>query len=308
MFAQLSASIAAITEATAPLLAAVRAAPNRHVPAIRWRSDLLVTCDQALPALDSFTLVLAGGGIAEARTVRRDAALGLAALRLTGGGPVAAPVPVLPVEAGRLVLVLGVAFDASPTVRLAAIHQVGTAHRGNGAATIVLDLPADRFDAGSAVIDAGGGILGMASLDPAGTAIVIPHAVLAAFLEPQLDAGRPEAAIPAAAAAAPSPAAGQRGWLGVALQPTTLPDLLRPLAGQRSGRMVINITPNGPADHAGLRIGDVLLALDGQSVTGSHTLRGVINAERIGRQLEVRILRDGAIHTVPLVVAAQPAA
>lgn len=305
-----------MTNAAAPLLAAVRTGPNRHTPAIRWRADLLITCEQALPALDSFTLVLPGGGLTEAPPVRRDTNLGVAALRLTAQQVASSPTFVTPVPGpppvtGHLVILVGVAFDATPTVRLAAIHRVGATPHNPGGRSILLDLPSDRFDAGSAVIDATGRVLGMASLDPMGAAIVIPYDALTRFVDPRRPIEQPTTSVTSNAVASNGTSAalaGRRGWLGVALQPTTLPDTLRQLAGQPSGRMVVSITPRGPADQAGLRLGDVLLALDGQSVSGSHALRAVISSERIGRRLDVRLLRDGAIHTMPLVVAAQPEA
>ena len=111
----------------------------------------------------------------------------------------------------------------------------------------------------------------------------------------------PATSIPLAAAN------GRRGWLGVALQPITVPDQLVQKAGQTSGRMVVSVSVSGPADRAGLRVGDVLLALDGYSTSGSHALRAFLGADRIGRQVEVRLMRDGSILSSFLTVAAQPA-
>ncbi len=101
--------------------------------------------------------------------------------------------------------------------------------------------------------------------------------------------------------------AGQRrGWLGVSLQPITVPDNLAQRAGQHTARQVVSITRGGPADRAGLRSGDVLLALDGSSTTGNHALRAFLAPERVGSEVEVRLMRDGLIHTTILTVAAQP--
>ncbi len=80
--AALSDAIAAQVAAAAPLLAAIRVGPNRHVSGIVWQRDLVITSDQALPALDSFTLVLSGGVLTAARPARRNAASNLASLRL----------------------------------------------------------------------------------------------------------------------------------------------------------------------------------------------------------------------------------
>jgi hypothetical protein len=98
----------------------------------------------------------------------------------------------------------------------------------------------------------------------------------------------------------------RRGWLGISLQPITVPEGLEHRAGQRTARQVVSITPGGPADRAGLRSGDVLLTLDGTSTGGNHALRGTLARERIGSQVEVRLMRDGLVLTTILTVAAQP--
>jgi S1-C subfamily serine protease len=98
----------------------------------------------------------------------------------------------------------------------------------------------------------------------------------------------------------------RRGWLGVSLQPITVPESLVHRAGQPTARQVVSVTRSGPADRAGLRAGDVLLALDGASTSGNHALRAFLAPERIGSEVEVRLMRDGHIHTTVLTVAAQP--
>jgi len=70
--------------------------------------------------------------------------------------------------------------------------------------------------------------------------------------------------------------------------------------------MVVGVTSGGPAEHAGLRLGDVLLAIDGQSVSGQQGLRAFIGADRIGSAIEIRLMRDGAVRNATLIVAPQP--
>ena len=70
--------------------------------------------------------------------------------------------------------------------------------------------------------------------------------------------------------------------------------------------MVVSVTKGGPADLAGLRVGDVLLALNGISASGPHALRAFLESERIGSTVEVRFLREAAVTTAHLTVAAQP--
>ena len=120
------------------MLAAIRIGPNRHISGIVWQRDLVITSDQALPAQDSYTLVLAGGVLTAARPARRNAAANLASLRLEGAANAAQVM--LPAEprVGALALALGADFDAAPMARLAVIHKIA----GITDRSIILDMPA----------------------------------------------------------------------------------------------------------------------------------------------------------------------
>ncbi|HTW70337.1 MAG TPA: S1C family serine protease [Acetobacteraceae bacterium] len=299
LLAQLSDALAAHAAAAAPLVAAIRVGPNRVISGIVWRVDMVVTSDQALPAQDSYSLALSGGALLPARPARRDPATNLACLVLE------TPAGAVPIRAaadpavGSLAVAVGAAADGGPTVRLAAIHRIARGHtNGSGSLgdAIMLDLANNLVPEGGAVLDARGGLLGMASAGPQGEALVVPYASIARFLDPLITTVK----------ALPLSDRARRGWLGVALQPITVPGTLRQVAGQSSGRMVVGVTAGGPAEHAGLRLGDVLLALDGQSVSGQHGLRAVIGADRIGNPIEIRLLREGGVLSTTLIVAEHP--
>jgi len=289
--AQLSDAIVSHVAAAAPLLAAIRVGPNRHISGIVWQSDLVITSDQVLPAQDTYTVVLPGGALTSARTARRDSISNLAALRLDGTTSPAQIVASGEPRVGAVALALGADADASPTVRLTVIHKLATSQSGSPDRSLVLDMQAGLLEEGGPVLDVVGRLLGMAAVGANGQAMVIPHAAIARMLDPlrtQTDE--------------------RRGWLGAALQPITVPDSMRDLVGQASGRMVVSVTPSGPAELAGLRPGDILLTLDGHSIVGTHALRTLLGPERIGRQVEVRVMRNGQVETRPLVVALHPAA
>jgi S1-C subfamily serine protease len=267
------------------MLAAIRIGPNRHISGIVWQKDFVITSDQALPAQDSYTLVSAGGTLTAARPVRRNAAANLALLRLKGAAnPVRITPPVEP-RVGALALMLGADFDAAPLACLTIVRKIA----GNTDRSLTLDMPASLAAEGGPVLDAMGGLLGMAIVGTSNEATVIPHAAMARML----DAGQvhPE---------------GRRGWLGVALQPITVPESMRAAVGQASGRMVVSLSPSGPAELAGLRPGDILLSVDGHSVSGAHSLRAFLGPERVGRQVEIRLMRDGQLETRHLTIAPQP--
>jgi S1-C subfamily serine protease len=123
-----------------------------------------------------------------------------------------------------------------------------------------------------------------------------PYETIARFLDP----------LTTTVKALPLADRSRRGWLGLALQPITVPGTLRQIAGQSSGRMVVGVTSDGPAEHAGLRLGDVVLAIDGQSVSGQHGLRAIVGADRIGNPVEIRLMRQGAVLSTTLIVAEHP--
>jgi S1-C subfamily serine protease len=296
--ATFSDAIAGIAAAAAPLLAAVRTGPNLHVSGVACAPDAIVTTDQALPAMGSYTAVLADRSVAALRPGPRDPACNLAVLRPE------APLPIRPlahaqVQVGSIALVLGADPDGSPTVRLCVVHRF---LRTQGGLAPVLDLPPGSLDQGGAVLDAHGRLIGIAALGPANEPMAVPAAEIQRLIGGAVAA---PAAVPPPPPP-PPPAAGRKAWLGVALQPITVPDSLAGRAGQSSGRMVVNVTPGGPADAAGLIVGDVLLAINGSSMSGSHALRAFLEGDRIGTTASIRVLRDGAILTTSLVVAARP--
>lgn len=311
--ADFSNAVTGLVAGGAALVAAIRIGPNRHITGLHWSSDTIVTADQSLPAQDSYSLILASGTMVAARPGPRDPSLNLAVLRLES--PIAPPEfqtgGDLPV--GGIVLLLGTSFDGSATARLGLVHA---RTRGNGASTL-LDLRATATEAGGAVLDLSGRLLGVATPTASDQMALVSCAEVAGLSAP--GGAMPQQATTPQGGVQPGPVphtngarvtngtnGTRRGWLGVALQPITVPEPLVPRAGQTSGRMVVNITNDGPADQAGLRVGDVLLALNGYSASGSHALRAFLGADRIGTQIEVRLLRDGAVVNTFLTVAAQP--
>jgi S1-C subfamily serine protease len=322
-FSDFSEAIMSLAAMAAPALTAIRIGQNRQVTGFLWRDDLLVTTDQALPAAASYTVVLSNGALISARPGPRDPVHNLALLILDAAIQFA-PLEYSPGTAvGAMVLALGADVDASPTVRLTTVHSFPRAQ----GAVITLDLSGDRAAPGGMIIDASGRLLGMTSVSAAGDAIVMPHGVIARFVEAATTGmtRAPDAPAGADAAVQPIPriavgtegvsightpggrnASGRRGWLGVSLQPITVPDALINRAGQHTARQVVSVIKGGPAEQAGLRAGDVLLALDGVSTSGGHGLRAFLVPERVGDEVEVRLLRDGSVHSTYLTIAAQP--
>lgn len=292
----LSDAIAARVAAAAPLLVSVRAANTRSLNAIAWRADIVVTSDQALAERDAYTLTCAGGGTVGAAPRGRDPGTNVAVLRTAA--PIATPGPTPPAaepRVGNIALVLGSNGDGGPIAQFSVIAETGPQWHSQAGGRIDrmirLDLRAGRLSEGALVVDAAGNALGMATAGPRGQVLVIPHATITRTLDPLIAEGHIA-----------------RGWLGVGLQPVTVPPALREAVGQDQGRMIVSLAQGGPAEQAGLMPGDILIALDDQPMLGHRTLRAFLGPERIGKPCAVRLLRGGAVQTATLTVAARPAA
>jgi S1-C subfamily serine protease len=103
----------------------------------------------------------------------------------------------------------------------------------------------------------------------------------------------------------------RRAHLGIAAQ--TVPLARRVALAIHAGPNAVRIgevQAGGPAELAGLRVGDVLVALDGMAVAGADDLLRLLDAKRIGRPVEVSLLREGRLvtRTVTAQERVQPAA
>jgi S1-C subfamily serine protease len=88
----------------------------------------------------------------------------------------------------------------------------------------------------------------------------------------------------------------RRGYIGISAAQTRLPRRLRREAdvAQESAVVVSAVEASSPAGRAGILAGDVLLALDAQAVTGADDLVRLLTAEKIGRPVEIDLMREGA--------------
>lgn len=89
-----------------------------------------------------------------------------------------------------------------------------------------------------------------------------------------------------------------RGWLGVMIQKVT-PDIAESLGLPASqGALVADVVKDGPAAAAGLKTGDVIVSFDGHPVKESTELPLMVARTPIGRDVEVKILREGKEQSV----------
>jgi serine protease Do len=95
----------------------------------------------------------------------------------------------------------------------------------------------------------------------------------------------------------------RRALLGVAVGPRPLPPRVAARLGRREGLEVIEVVEDGPAAQAGLHAEDIIVGLDGMQLGAADDLQRLMTAERIGRPLELQIVREGAVRTLSVVPA-----
>ncbi|MFQ5442318.1 MAG: DegQ family serine endoprotease, partial [Thermodesulfobacteriota bacterium] len=94
-----------------------------------------------------------------------------------------------------------------------------------------------------------------------------------------------------------------RGWIGVGIQAVT-PELARSFGlKEAKGVLVSSVTPGDPADIAGVKTGDIIVAFDGKPVKELNDLPRVVAATPPGKKIKLKVIRDGREKTLFIKVA-----
>lgn len=99
-----------------------------------------------------------------------------------------------------------------------------------------------------------------------------------------------------------------RGWMGVQIQPVTA-NIADSLGMKKAeGALVDEPQPNSPAADAGIKAGDVITAVNGQSIKDARTLAQKIGMIAPGSKVQVTLLRNGQSQTVDMTLGTMPKA
>lgn len=96
----------------------------------------------------------------------------------------------------------------------------------------------------------------------------------------------------------------ERGHIGVGIEILT-PELAKEFGynGGGNGALITQVTPGSPAAKAGLKQGDIVLGMNGESITGSGQLTARIGNTPPGTAIHLKIFRDGKTFDVPVTLA-----
>jgi serine protease Do len=95
-----------------------------------------------------------------------------------------------------------------------------------------------------------------------------------------------------------------RGWLGVVIQEVT-PDMAEAV-GVKEGVIIAQVMPSSPAEKAGLKVGDVVIAIDGEKVSSVRDLQLRVMRTPPGKELTLTVIRNGKEENIKVRVEAMP--
>jgi S1-C subfamily serine protease len=274
----------------------VRVDGRRRGPAsgVVWSSDgLVVTAHHVLEREEELEVGLPSGETVPAELVGRDPSTDLALLRVAASGLAAAPWADGAPATGELVLALS-RPGVRPRASLGLVARTAGEFRAPGGGRVDRWIEASIDVApglsGSLVVGAAGAPVGLASAGLVrGTILVVPPATLRRVTGALLAHG-----------------GVRRGFLGVTTLPVRLPPSAAGSAGQECALLVSAVEDGSPAHRAGLLLGDALLSLGGAPLAHAGDLLPLLEEERIGQALPVRLVRAGEVRELPVTVGARP--
>jgi S1-C subfamily serine protease len=292
----LSDDLASAVERVAPSVVYVDGSPRRDASGLAWDEHMIVTVDHAIERDDEIEVYVDSGSHVRATLVGRDPSTDLALLRVDAA---LTPAPRASLEAlrvGHIVLAVGRDEDARPGASLGVVSALDGPWRtwrgGEVDRFLRPDVTMYSGFSGGPLLDSRGLVLG---INTAGlsrrTALTVPLSTVERVVTQLLSGGRI-----------------RRGYLGIAMQQVRLSPALRAAhALEADGAViVVDVAADGPAERAGLLMGDVILAIGGRTVEDSDDLQYALGAESVGTSQTLRILRGGVLREVSVTVSERP--
>jgi putative serine protease PepD len=250
----------------------------------------IVTNDHVVDGAQSISVKLWNGATYKATLVGSDASTDLAVLKLDAPSSVLHPLALGNSDAvfvGQGVVAIGSPFGLEETVTSGIVSAL---HRSMQAPnnftindSIQTDAAINHGNSGGPLLDLQGHVIGVNSQIESdsggsdGVGFAIPSNTVRSIAHQLIASG-----------------SVQHAYLGVAVT-----------AGN-GGVRVAQVRSGTPAQRAGLRVGDLITAVNGKRVTATAQLQGAIDARQPGDTVTIRYTRSGDSHTVQVKLATRP--
>ncbi len=263
-------------------------------------TGLVVTNHHVIARATEITVVLADRREFAAQIVVDDERTDLTVLRIEPRGELLPAVELKDsdeVEVGDLVLAIGNPFGVGQTVTSGIVSALARTQVGinDFSFFIQTDAAINPGNSGGALVTLDGKLLGIntAIFSQSGGSVGIGFAVPANMVRTVVASARGGGRI-------------VRPWIGL-LGQTVDADLAEALGLDRPGGVIVSrVYDRGPADRAGIKQGDVILAVARQEVYDFESFRFRVATGRLGEETEVKLWRDRTTKTVALPLMAAP--
>jgi serine protease Do len=225
----------------------------------------------------------------KAKLIGRDPDTDIAVLQISGGNLTSVPIGDSDhLQVGDFVLAIGNPFGLGQTVTSGIISALGRSPGIEGYEDFIqTDASINLGNSGGPLVDLQGRIVGIntAILAPSGGNIGIGFAVPINMARQVMDQLIQYGEI-------------KRGRIGVAIQDLT-PDLAQALGTRHTqGAVIARVEPGSPAERAGLRTNDLVVAINGAPMRSGTELRNRVGLSRIGDEVELTVERAGSERNV----------
>jgi len=293
----LSDNLAAIVERVGRAVVAVHGRRRIASSGIVWRRGVVVTAAHTLRRDDGIDVTLPDGRNVAATLAGRDTGTDLAVLKLDGVDLDAVETgDARSLKAGHLVLAVARADSAGVSADFGIVGSTGGPWRtwrgGQLDAFVRLDGGLHPGFSGAPLADARGQVMGICtSAFARGVGMLIPGMTVERVTDELLVKGHIS-----------------RGYLGIGTQQVNLLDawVTKMNLGSSRGLLVNSLAPGGPAEQAGVLIGDVLIELDGKPCGDLDELHNALGSASVGQQMRLALIRGGERAECLVTVAERP--
>ncbi len=258
----------------------------------------VLTNHHVVDGADEIEVLLADGSKARARVVGTDPETDLAVLRIDMSDlPAIAFGNAETARVGDVVLAVGNPFGVGQTVTMGIISAVGRTQLGINTFEnfIQTDAAINPGNSGGALVDTEGRLLGIntAIYSRSGGSLGIGFAIPTSTARQVMDQIVATGSV-------------TRGYIGVEPQDVT-PELAEAFRlPRKDGAIIAGVMRNGPADRAGVKVGDILVQVDGEPVANTATMLNVIARLEPGSTARFRFVRDGKSVELPIRIGKRP--
>ena len=285
--AALSNGLAAAVERAGRTVVAVHARPRFSSAGVIWRPGVIVTAEHTIRREEEIKVTLPDGSNGTATLAGSDAGTDVAVLKLSAPAGEVIDSGAGEVQPGHLALAIGRSENSGVNATLGIISAVSGSWRtwrgGRLDQYIRLDLTMYPASSGAAVIDTSGRAIGIATSGLSRIAgLAIPASTIDRVVDEILSRGHVS-----------------RGYLGVGLQPVSVPEHQKSL-------IILSVERGGPADQAGLLVGDILLSLGGKSLGDTEDVQAALETAGVGHPIVAGVLRGGEARSVTVTIGERP--